>query len=71
MLTWLKDWAIGLLGTTAYRLVPFLFILIVGVLIIKICRLCRHVRYPLSIINYPLKQKSQHRESGADFFAFY
>lgn len=36
MLTWLKDWAIGLLGTTAYRLVPFLFILIVGFLIIKI-----------------------------------
>ena len=36
MLGWLKNWSLGLLNSTAYRLVPFLFILIVGVLVIKI-----------------------------------
>lgn len=49
MLDWLKNWALGLLGTTAYRLVPFLFILITGFLIIRII---------MSIINRALA-KSQ------------
>lgn len=36
MIAWLKNWVLGLLGTTAYRLVPFLFILVVGVIVVRI-----------------------------------
>ena len=36
MFEWLKSWIAGLMSATAYRLIPFLFILIVGTLLIKI-----------------------------------
>lgn len=54
MLEWLKNWSMGLASTAAYRVVPFLFILIIGFLAIRII---------MVIVNRALKRS--HLEKAA------